>query len=306
MQCLLTRLSSVAHDDSSPAARSQHRGRHPFDAHKVRRRTKLPPCWKLLSPSHLPALNQQHTLHNTRSIQVQDGFRFHVIFDRDDRLIHPILCCTDGAVRKLMAPSRATKVATPWAYAPKRGVSACRAGLPTCDPSSESLASFMDIQIKQVDPRIAMQPIHHASQHEDLLALSTPVQESSLAMELLRHVLSFANAAATSDDSVIENGGYQSWIFIGAERSREVRGIPVLVQVNQAESLRCRYVHECQLHVATTWEDSGRQGRLWILQRHSNPNSCRNNTAAEEPSASEPACLQPLSQSSYSSKFSKQ
>ena len=57
--------------------------------------------WKLSSPSHLPALNQQRTLHNTRSIEVHDGCRFHVgIFDRDDRLIHPILCCTDGAVQK--------------------------------------------------------------------------------------------------------------------------------------------------------------------------------------------------------------
>ena len=50
-------------------------------------------------------LNQQHTLHNNRSIKVQDGFRFHVgIFDRDDRLIHPILCCTDGAVRSQTQP----------------------------------------------------------------------------------------------------------------------------------------------------------------------------------------------------------
>ena len=30
INCLHTRLSSVAQDDSSPAARSQHRGRHPF------------------------------------------------------------------------------------------------------------------------------------------------------------------------------------------------------------------------------------------------------------------------------------
>ena len=59
--------------------------------------------------------------------------------------------------------------------------------------------------------------MHHASQHEDLLALSTPVQESFLAVELLRHALSFAIAAVTSDDSLIENGGYQSWIFNGAE-----------------------------------------------------------------------------------------
>ena len=96
-------------------------------------------------------------------------------------------------------------------------------------------ASFVDIQINKVDPCIAKQPIHHESQHEDLLALSTPVQESFLAMELLRHVLSFTSAAATSDDSVIENGGYQSWIFNGAERPREVRRIQVLVQLNQAE-----------------------------------------------------------------------
>ena len=95
----------------SPASRNSH-GQFSTLSAKIFLRVR--DDWKLLSPSHLSALNQQHTLHNTRSIKVHDGFRFHVgIFDRDDRLIHPILCCTDGAVRKLMVPVRATKVATP-------------------------------------------------------------------------------------------------------------------------------------------------------------------------------------------------
>ena len=105
------------------------------------------------------------------------------------------------------------------------------------ESQAQSHASFVDIQINEVDPRIAKQPMHHASQHEDLLALSTPVQESFLAVELLRHVLSVAIATPTSDDSVIENGGYQSWTFNGAERPKEVRRIQVLVQLDQAESV---------------------------------------------------------------------
>ena len=114
-------------------------------------------------------------------------------------------------------------------------------------------------------------------QHEDLLALFTPVQGSFLAVELLWHTLSahadsqshefalgtvnttmalhggqcramllkpishaqrFTSAAATCDDSFISNGGYQ-----------RLRGIQVLVQLDQAESLHWRFVHECQLHV---------------------------------------------------------
>ena len=70
-------------------------------------------------------------------------------------------------------------------------------------------------------------------------------------MELLRHVLSVAIATSTSDKSLIENDGYQSRISNGAERSKEVRGIQVLVQLNQAENVICRFVHESQLYVAT-------------------------------------------------------
>ena len=92
----------------------------------------------------------------------------------------------------------------------------------------------------EVDPRIAKQRMHHPRQHEDLLALSTPVQESFLAVGLLRHALSVTGAAATSDDSVIENGGYQSWIFNGVERSRE------------CEEFRCSYdsikLEACSAH----------------------------------------------------------
>ena len=180
----------------------------------------------------------------SRVPQQQQSWPWTDGLDRDDheRPTGPVLHrrrCAEATI----PPKRIT-----WAYAPMRGVSACRAGLstPTCDPWSQSLASFtptrnsqaqshasfVDIQINEVDPRIAKQPIHHASQYEDLLALSTPVQESSSAVELLRHVLSFAIAAATSDDSVIGSGGHKSWTSNGAERPREVRRIQVLVQLN--------------------------------------------------------------------------
>ena len=39
--------------------------------------------------------------------------------------------------------------------------------------------------------------------------------------------------------------------FNGAERPWEVRGSQVLVQLNQAKSVLCRFVHESQLHVGT-------------------------------------------------------
>ena len=58
----------------------------------------------------------------------------------------------------------------------------------------------------------------------------------------------------------------------------------------------CRNTTVCR----TTSEDSRNQG-LWILQKHFNTNSCRNNSTAEDPSASEPACLWPSIQSSVRS-----
>ena len=86
---------------------------------------------------------------------------------------------------------------------------------------------------------------------------------------------------------------------------RKTQGrIQVLMQLNQAKSV-LRFVHDSQLHVATQLfvghlgKILGNKGDcVWILQRHANPNSCRNNSIAEDPSASGPACLCPSSQSS--------
>ena len=38
---------------------------------------------------------------------------------------------------------------------------------------------------------------------------------------------------------------------VGLSMVPKVPRIQVLLELNQAESLLCRYVHECQLHVAT-------------------------------------------------------
>ena len=48
----------------------------------------------------------------------------------------------------------------------------------------------------------------------------------ALLLKTISHAQRFTSAAATSDNSIIVNGGYQSF-----------RGIKVLVQINQAESL---------------------------------------------------------------------
>ena len=158
--------------------------------------------------------------------------------------------------------------------------------------------------INEVDPHIAKQPPHHASQHEDLLTLSTLVQESFLAVELLRHVLSFAIAAATSDDSVIENGGYQSWTFNGVERHREVRRIQVLVQLNEAENVIHPFVYESQLHVATQLfvgqlqKILGNKDDCGYCKDTPTPTAVETTQLTEDPSASEPACLWTSNQSS--------
>ena len=96
------RLKSWRHDLSTVVAIA-HKGSQKNEASSVFETTGNFCLHRICLP-----LNQQHTLHNTRCIKVHDGFRFHVgIFDRDDRLIHAILCCTDSAVRRLMAPVRA-------------------------------------------------------------------------------------------------------------------------------------------------------------------------------------------------------
>ena len=72
-------------------------------------------------------------------------------------------------------------------------------------------------------------------------------------------MLSAAIATPTSDKSLIENDGYQSRISSGAERSKEVLGIQVLLQLNQTEHVLCRFVHESQLYVARTTCDDSRK-----------------------------------------------
>ena len=87
---------------------------------------------------------------------------------------------------------------------------------------------------------------------------------------------------------------------------KEVQGIQVHVQPNQAKTVLCRFVHESQTPCRdttvcrTTSEDSQNQG-VWILQEHSNSNSCRDNSIAEDSSASEPACLWASNQNSVRS-----
>ena len=64
------------------------------------------------------------------------------------------------------------------------------------------------------------------------------------------------------------------------------------------------FIHDSQLHVATQLfvgqlhNMLGNKDHCGYLKRHSNPNSCRNNSTAEDPSASEHACLWTVNQSS--------
>ena len=63
------------------AARYQHRGRHPFHAHEGSQKNEAPSVFETTGNCCLHRtclrLNQQHTLHKNRSIQVHDGCRFH-------------------------------------------------------------------------------------------------------------------------------------------------------------------------------------------------------------------------------------
>ena len=131
--------------------------------------------------------------------------------DRDDheRPIRPILCCTEGAVQKQPYHPKEPPEHSCRCAESMPAVQVFPLQLVTLDlslsPASlhlelSSHASFVDIQINEVA-------------NMKICARSPLVQESFLAVELLRHVLSFAIAPATSDNSVIENGGYQSWIF---------------------------------------------------------------------------------------------
>ena len=52
------------------------------------------------------------------------------------------------------------------------------------------------------------------------------ISVEALLLKTISHAQRFTSAAATSDNSLISNGGYQ-----------RLRGIQVLVQINQAESL---------------------------------------------------------------------
>ena len=93
----------------------------------------------------------------------------------------------------------------------------------------------------------------------------------------------------------LRSGWYQSWIFNGAERPARAtqsswkRALPT----RSWESTPRRDTTVCR----TTRDDSWKE-RLWILQRHSNTNSCPNNSTVEDPSTSEHACLWSSNQNS--------
>ena len=67
--------------------------------------------------------------------------------------------------------------------------------------------------------------VNHTSSLLALMALNGG-QCRALLLKPISHAQRFTSAAATSDDSIISNGGYQ-----------RLRGIQVLVQLDQAESL---------------------------------------------------------------------
>ena len=59
------------------------------------------------------------------------------------------------------------------------------------------------------------------------------------------------NCCGTCSASPLRMADTRVGLSVVPEDPREVRGIQALVQLNQVDSQLCRYVHECQLHVAT-------------------------------------------------------
>ena len=179
-----------------------------------------PRCW-------LTHCTLRRTLHNTRNIKDR-WFR---------QTTTTVSSVRSSAVQTALCGSFQPPETTAWAYAPMRGVSACHAGLstPTCDPWSESLASLT--------PTRNLSAQSHASFFDIQIdiALSTPVQEyfrgigtaaaRAQRLHCLRHIRRLAQKEWRVPELDFQWCRY--------------------VQLNQAKSVLCRFVHESRLHVAT-------------------------------------------------------
>mmetsp|Transcript_9464 Transcript_9464/g.25675 ORF Transcript_9464/g.25675 Transcript_9464/m.25675 type:complete len:252 (+) Transcript_9464:271-1026(+) len=109
---------------------------------------------------------------------------------------------------------------------------------------------ILHIWVDGVDLLVLRQLVHHAHQHEDLVALTTAVEETLTATEPQGHMLAVPGAATAAHDALSVDGWDEHRILDGAERPDERRGLQILVELDDAQDVLRRLVHDGQAHIA--------------------------------------------------------
>mmetsp|Transcript_44747 Transcript_44747/g.95349 ORF Transcript_44747/g.95349 Transcript_44747/m.95349 type:complete len:215 (+) Transcript_44747:24-668(+) len=92
--------------------------------------------------------------------------------------------------------------------------------------------------------------VHHAHKHEDLVALTTSVEEALTATEPKGHMLTVPSAATATHHALGVDGRHQHRILDGAEGANEGGGLEVLIKLDDAQDVLCRLVHNREAHIA--------------------------------------------------------
>mmetsp|Transcript_3655 Transcript_3655/g.8510 ORF Transcript_3655/g.8510 Transcript_3655/m.8510 type:complete len:291 (-) Transcript_3655:70-942(-) len=107
----------------------------------------------------------------------------------------------------------------------------------------------LDVRVQGVDLLVVGQLVHHTDVHEDLIALTAPVEETFAASEPQGNVLAVPSATSAAHHSLRVDGGDQDGVLDGSEGADEGGGLQVLVQLDDTQDVLRSLVHNSETHV---------------------------------------------------------
>merc|ERR1740120_207107 len=112
------------------------------------------------------------------------------------------------------------------------------------------IVDVLNVRIDGVDVFVVGELVHDSHQHEDLVALTAPVEEALAATEPERHMLTVSDTSAAADHALGMDGRDEHRIFDGAERPNERRRLQVFIQLDDAKNVLSTFVLDGETHVA--------------------------------------------------------
>ena len=131
--------------------------------------------------------------------------------------------------------------------------------------SKAKIKDILHIWINGVDlSTLFWQLVQDSDQHEDLVTLSTTVQETLTAAEPKRNMLVVTSSASASHNALRMDGRDKHRILNGSERPDEGWGLQVLIELNYTKDVLSSLVHNCQTHVTAQLLVGFLRQVLWV------------------------------------------